>query len=123
MIGEIPGEALSKVLPKIFAEGWEGNPEVKSMWSGIMAFTADGMPLVGRVSERISERKGDREWIAGGYNGHGMDKAWLTGEALVGMIVGRDVSGWFPSAYAITEERLEEMDCDNVIQMLGSAGS
>lgn len=124
VIGEIPGEALSKVLPKIFGEGWEkSDPVVKSVWSGVMAFTADRLPLVGRLMESMSGRKGEGEWFAGGFNGHGMDKSWLTGEALVGMIVGRDVSGWFPSAYLITEERLKGMDLDNVIQMLGSAGS
>jgi glycine/D-amino acid oxidase-like deaminating enzyme len=124
VISEIPGEALAKVLPKIFSEGWEeSEPVVKSMWSGVMAFTADGLPLVGRLTEGMSGRKGEGEWFAGGYNGHGMDKSWLTGEALVGMIVGKDVSGWFPSAYRITEKRLREMNLDNVLQMFGSAGS
>ena len=124
VIGEIPNEALSKILPKIFNEGWEDkNPVVKKMWSGIMAFTADQLPLVGHLTPVVSQRKGDGEWFAGGFNGHGMDKAWLTGEALVKMIVGEDVSEWFPSSYLITEERLGGMDCRNMIEMLGSAGS
>ena len=124
IIGEIPGEALSNILPKIFSEGWKGgDPVVKKMWSGVMAFTADMLPLVGQLTRSMSGRIGDGEWFAGGFNGHGMDKAWLTGEALVRMVVGEDVSEWFPSAYYITEERLQKMDCNNVIEMLGSAGS
>lgn len=123
VIGEIPGGALSKILPKIFTEGWEEKePVVKKMWSGIMAFTSDMLPLVGRLTEGMSGRNGLGEWIAGGYNGHGMDKAWLTGEALVKMVVGEDVSGWFPSAYCIMEERLKRMDMNNVIELLGGAG-
>jgi glycine/D-amino acid oxidase-like deaminating enzyme len=124
VIGSIPGEALSKILPKIFSEGWDASePVVKKMWSGVMAFTADGFPLVGRLTRGMSGREGEGEWFAGGYNGHGMDKSWLSGEALVSMIVGKDVSGWFPSEYRITEERLQAMDLDNVLAMLGSAGS
>ena len=125
VVGEIPGEALSGILPKIFSEGWEEgqDPLVKRMWSGIMGFTPDKLPLVGQLSRSMSGRKGDGEWFAGGYNGHGMDKAWLTGEALVGMVLGRDVSSWFPSSYCITEERLGRMDLDDVLEMLGSAGS
>lgn len=88
-----------------------------------MAFTPDMLPLVGRLSKGISGRNGEGEWFAGGYNGHGMDKSWLTGEALVSMVVGKDVSAWFPSAYRITEERLKKMDLDHVLEMLGSAGT
>jgi len=78
VIGDIPEEALSKTLPRIFSEGWKDDPVVKKMWSGIMAFTADMLPLVGQLTEGISGRKGDGEWFAGGYNGHGMDKAVRT---------------------------------------------
>jgi glycine/D-amino acid oxidase-like deaminating enzyme len=121
VIGEIPSEALSKVLPEIFSEGWEEPQVVKSMWSGIMAFTADGLPLVGRLTGSMTGRNGDGEWFAGGYNGHGMDKAWLSGEALVGMVLGKELPG-FPQAYCISEERLMRMDLENVLQLFGSAG-
>jgi glycine/D-amino acid oxidase-like deaminating enzyme len=121
VIGEIPGEALSKVLPKIFSGGWEEPPVVKSIWSGIMAFTADGLPLVGKLTESMTGRNGDGEWFAGGYNGHGMDKAWLSGESLVGMVLGKELRG-FPKAYCISEERLMRMDLENVLQLFGSAG-
>lgn len=124
VVGCIPGEALADVLPRIFRHGWEEHaPVVKSMWSGIMAFTSDSLPLVGRLTESMSGRNGTGEWFVGGYCGHGMDKAWLTGEAVVGMIAGRDVTGWFPTAYYITEERLKRMDFGDVLDMLGSAGS
>ena len=124
VIGDIPGVVLSEILPKIFSQGWEDkDPVVKKMWSGIMAFTADMMPLVGKLTQSMTSRNGDGEWFAGGFNGHGMDKAWLIGETLVKTIVEEDVSTWFPRSYRITEDRLAKMDSVNVIDMLGGAGS
>lgn len=123
VVGPIPGAALANSLPSIFRDGWDGqDPVVKFMWSGVMGFTPDGLPLVGKLTRGMSGRAGDGEWLAGGYNGHGMDKSWLTGEALVDMIVGKDVSAWFPSAYLIDEDRLARMDLDDVLAMLGQAG-
>lgn len=103
--------ALSTVLPRLFLEGWgegETTSEVEAIWSGIQGHTADGLPIVGRVPGSLRETGGedDGQWIAAGFNGYGMDKCWLTGEALVGMMLGEDVSAWFPQAFLITEERL-----------------
>ncbi|KAL1641139.1 hypothetical protein SLS58_006247 [Diplodia intermedia] len=89
-------------------------PEVTSSWSGIMGFTADGVPLVGRLPEAATGRRGGGgggggkggEWIAAGFNGYGMGNCWLSGEALAGMMRGEDVSGRLPECYLATEERL-----------------
>lgn len=102
-------QALRTVLPGLFLEGWgaETGAEVEAIWSGIQGHTADGLPVVGRVGEDVAgEAAGDGQWMAAGFNGYGMDKCWLTGEALVKMMFGEDVSGWFPQAYLVTEERL-----------------
>ncbi|KAF6831379.1 FAD dependent oxidoreductase superfamily protein, partial [Colletotrichum plurivorum] len=110
----VPNEAvraLSTVLPKLFLEGWgdEQTSEVEAIWSGIQGHTADGLPIVGRVSGSllgVGSDEDDGQWIAAGFNGYGMDKCWLTGEALVRMMFGEDVSAWFPQAFLVTEERL-----------------
>ncbi|KAF9766911.1 hypothetical protein IL306_000580 [Fusarium sp. DS 682] len=103
-------EALSTILPKLFLQGWgsETISEIESIWSGIQGHTADGLPVVGKVPESLTGTVGDvGQWIAAGFNGYGMDKCWLTGEALVKMMLGEDVSEWFPQAFLISEERLQ----------------
>lgn len=108
----VPDEArqvLSTVLPRLFLEGWgdETTSEVEAIWSGIQGHTADGLPIVGQVPASVSGSSDDvGQWIAAGFNGYGMDKCWLTGEALVKMMFGEDVSGWFPQKFMVTEERL-----------------
>ncbi|KAF6786366.1 FAD dependent oxidoreductase superfamily protein [Colletotrichum sojae] len=71
--------------------------------------TADGLPIVGRVPGSllgIGSDDDDGQWIAAGFNGYGMDKCWLTDEALVRMMFGEDVTAWFPQAFLVTEDRL-----------------
>jgi gamma-glutamylputrescine oxidase len=45
-------------------------------WTGIMAYTPDENPLIGRLSHRPGE------YIAAGYTGHGMSVGFLAGKAL-----------------------------------------
>jgi glycine/D-amino acid oxidase-like deaminating enzyme len=60
---------------------------VEQRWAGLMGFTPDGLPLVGRLpgSERI--------WLAGGYNGHGNGLALRAVEAVADGIAGRSHEG------------------------------
>jgi glycine/D-amino acid oxidase-like deaminating enzyme len=109
----VPGhsvEALLKFLPAYFLNGWpEGErPELKGVWTGLQGHTSDGLPLVGKLPKSVSGRDGGGEWIAGGYSGYGMDKAWMTGEALATMITGQGVPEWLPKAFLLTQERLEQ---------------
>lgn len=121
-ISDISEKDLSSLLPRFFS-AYEGAPEeqkpqLKAIWSGIMGMTSDGVPLVGQLPQSITGREVGNEWIAAGFNGYGMDKCWLTGEALVAMMAGKDVSSWFPSAYLISEDRLrKKMDMSDTIKM------
>lgn len=107
-------EALEGCLPRIFSALDQGPaPVIKAMWSGIQGYTADGMPLVGRLPDSLQEGGQQKpahvpseQWIAAGYNGYGMDKCWLTGRVLVQMMAGHAPPSWFPSLYQISEERL-----------------
>lgn len=60
---------------------------IEQRWAGLMGFTPDGLPLVGRLpgSERI--------WVAGGYNGHGNGLALKAVEAVADGIAGRSNEG------------------------------
>lgn len=80
---------------------------IVSTWSGIMCFSCDGMPLVGRLPASITDREGGGEWVCAAYCGYGMPSAWLAGESLAQMILGRPPQDILPEAYLITQERPE----------------
>ncbi|EXJ94758.1 hypothetical protein A1O1_03156 [Capronia coronata CBS 617.96] len=110
-------EHLETVPAKAFVHG-EGS-RIVNKWTGIMGFTGDGSPLVGRVGKHVSGRDEcdpqiGGEWIAAGYDGYGMVHCWLSGKALAAMVTGRDevdgIREWFPmNEYSCTEERLQNM--------------
>lgn len=97
---------ITDILPRYFVS-CAPKPEVKSLWSGIMGFTRDALPLVGRIPRGISGRAGAGEWIAAGFNGYGTGYCLSCGQAVAEIILGRDVSGWVPSALSLTQERFE----------------
>jgi glycine/D-amino acid oxidase-like deaminating enzyme len=99
---------LQSVLPRFFGKSDTSNWPLVSSWSGIMGYSPDGLPLVGRLSPALTGRKGDGEWIAAAFNGYGMANSLMSGEALALMLLGHDVSRWLPSAYGLGEKRLRE---------------
>ena len=104
-------ENLSTVLPRYFAKGWKDGekPEVQKIWSGIMGFTADRMPIVGTLPASITQRGPEGgEWIAAGFNGYGMPLCWSCGEAVAKMILGLPVDDFLPEVFLATEKRLKE---------------
>lgn len=117
-VSEASMKDLPNFLPRMFkaVSGDGEKPQLKAIWSGVMGLTADGLPLVGRLPSNATGREATQEWIAAGFQGYGMDKCWLTGEALVAMMSGKDVSDWFPSAYVISEERVATgLDLEQVV--------
>ncbi|KAJ4308501.1 hypothetical protein N0V84_012060 [Fusarium piperis] len=107
-------ETLCSVAPRI----WKyASPQPLEVWSGIMGFTTDGMPLVGKLPQSLSGRTGDGEWLAAGFNGHGMDKCWLSGEAIAKMVLGEAVPG-FPRAYLLSDPRIESWTPEKAAETL-----
>ncbi|KAJ6023740.1 FAD dependent oxidoreductase [Penicillium herquei] len=98
---------LQSVLPKFFGSA-TSEWNLVSAWSGIMGFSSDGVPVVGQLSESLTGRTGQGEWIAAAFNGYGMANCLLSGEALVSMILKDRESDWFPGAYTLSEKRLRE---------------
>ena len=110
---------LTTLLPKrIFSKGWT-NPvtnetlssatAIHRVWSGIIGMTADQLPIVGNVPSSVSGRNIDGgEWVAAGFNGYGMCQAWLSGEAIARMALGKPKPSWLPEIYLSTEERLTD---------------
>ncbi|VUC22939.1 unnamed protein product [Clonostachys rosea] len=109
----VPDEAraaLSTILPKLFLEGWgdEKEAEIEAIWSGTQGHTADNLPVVGKIPPSlIGDALDTEQWIAAGFNGYGMDKCWLTGEALARMMLGENVREWFPQCFLLRESRLK----------------
>jgi glycine/D-amino acid oxidase-like deaminating enzyme len=101
-------ENLSTVLPRLFPKGWKDGekPEVKQIWSGIMGFTADRLPIIGTLPQEYTKRGEEGgEWIAAGFNGYGMPLCWSSGEAVAKMLLGIEVE-FLPDVFAASSERL-----------------
>lgn len=117
---------LSGTLPAVFGrENWgkiEGDP-VQGMWTGNMAFSADGFPWVGQLPTSTTKRPGSNsaesgsEWVSAAFGGEGMVQAWLCGKALATMLLKRDnrlsstIEGdisWLPDQMLVTEERISK---------------
>ncbi|KAL0576977.1 hypothetical protein V5O48_005019 [Marasmius crinis-equi] len=96
------GEGLRKFLDSVFVGSGKGS--VEREWTGIMGFTVTGDPFVGPVlSKTPVTHKG--HYVAAGYTGHGMPRAFSCGEIISSMILA-DLDGkpwekpdWFPESY------------------------
>ncbi|WYZ43749.1 hypothetical protein EsH8_VII_000185 [Colletotrichum jinshuiense] len=131
---------LGGILPIAFNQRCWGQDadgsRVKRVWTGCMGFTADALPLVGKLHPSLTKRpvpaKGSgslqpasgtpepAEWISAGFNGSGMVVAWLSGVATGLMVLGREnveskgeagrpkgiVADWFPKEFECTTSRV-----------------
>lgn len=89
---------------------------VKSAWTGVMGFTSDGLPLIGRLPREASGREGEGEWISAGFNGYGMVNAWLCGKNVAERVLGRDGGQGVPKAYEISADRLGRMSAEDGVR-------
>lgn len=96
--------------------------KILTKWTGIMGYTVDGLPIVGKVPSRISGRKlesgSGAEWVGAGFCGHGMAYGWLTGKALAEMVLKgeENIGDWFPrEEFACSEERLQRISLEDAV--------
>ncbi|GAP93224.1 putative FAD dependent oxidoreductase [Rosellinia necatrix] len=83
-------------------------------WTGIMGYSRDGAPWVGRVPDSLldaslgSDTDADGLWISAGYTGHGMPVAPGCGITIARMILGkeRDDGVDLPQGWTTSEERV-----------------
>ncbi|KAJ5381993.1 uncharacterized protein N7496_004421 [Penicillium cataractarum] len=60
--------------------GWEdSNATVKHIWTGVMGYSADSLPHIGDIPGKPGQ------FIAAGFNGHGMPVVFLCGKAIAQM--------------------------------------
>lgn len=116
---------LERVMEARFRNG--KGAAVLNKWTGVMGFTIDSSPIVGKVPSSISGRdpgvsSGGCEWVAAGFCGHGMPYCWLTGKAVAEMVLKGEesVRDWFPAEqYASSTERLQRFGLkENLVEFL-----
>lgn len=138
---------LEGMMPTVFKWGAErpGRRVIKA-WSGIVGFSGDMLPLVGRLDTKITKRKvkssgtaltkGEGvppgEWIAAYFCGDGMVWSWLCGTAVGLMLAGSDeddlptepgrpagkLADWFPSDLEASWGRVQGMDITDLADEL-----
>lgn len=89
--------------------GWEeSGAYTESVWTGIMGWTSDSMPFIGEVPCK----KG--QYIAAGFNGHGMPLIHLASKCLAEIIRGEKTfeETELPAVFKPTEERLQSTKND-----------
>lgn len=88
---------VSQGLRSFLREAFEPLREAKIdyEWTGIMGYTPDDNPLIGKVPGRPDE------YIAAGYTGHGMSVGFLAGKTLAETIAGKQ-EVFIPKAYRST---------------------
>ena len=80
--------ALEQVIPRLFPQ--LGGLRVQQRWAGVMAFTADYLPIADRAPGMPGV------WVAGGFSGHGMPFGMRLGQLMCEAIT----SGVAPDALA-----------------------
>ncbi|KAI0057377.1 FAD dependent oxidoreductase [Artomyces pyxidatus] len=102
------GRALRDFLPGVFPGYFEKGREPEMEWSGIMGFTLLGDPFVGPVLKDFSDLSGSSysgQYIAAGYSGHGMPRAFGCADVVSRMILARiqgtewEQPDWLPVHY------------------------
>merc|ERR1712000_80437 len=92
-VDPIVAKRLRTVLSSILKFGDHDTKELEAKyeWSGIMGYSKDASPWVGRVPESLGGRddgKGNL-WVSAGYTGHGMPVAARCGIAVAERILGK----------------------------------
>ncbi|KAL5118739.1 hypothetical protein ACEQ8H_003416 [Pleosporales sp. CAS-2024a] len=88
--------------------------EAAAEWTGIMGYSRDDRPWVGKVPDKHGL------WLCGGYTGHGMPNGTLCAKAVVDMVLsemeGKEhvhvverlvKNGDLPRSYVLSQERIE----------------
>ncbi|KAL8661221.1 MAG: hypothetical protein Q9202_005767 [Teloschistes flavicans] len=90
-----------------FGSHWgedHGAGKIRQQWTGIMGYSSQGFPLVGKIPNE------ENLWIAASFQGSGMVLCFRTAQALVTMLYGEEneeFNDWFPEAFRMSEERLK----------------
>ncbi|KAJ6014145.1 hypothetical protein N7540_008736 [Penicillium herquei] len=99
--------------------GWENSHAYTDrVWTGIMGYSADGLPQVGQVPGS------EGQYILAGFTGHGMPQIFLVAEGIAKMIVNGDSfeATQLPRLFKTTPARLETQK-SNILGNTPQAGA
>jgi glycine/D-amino acid oxidase-like deaminating enzyme len=107
VIDPVVGRRLREFLPEVFPGRFESGVEPEMEWTGIMGFTEVGDPFVGPVLNRfdIGEVPYEGQYIAAGFTGHGMPRAFGCADIVARMITAKitgeewELPSWLPIHY------------------------
>jgi glycine/D-amino acid oxidase-like deaminating enzyme len=89
--------AIERVLPALFP-ALAGRLRVARRWSGPMAFTPDGLPVLDAVPGLA------RAWFAGGFCGHGMPFGMVFGQRMADAVVRGTLDA--PAGFRVRENHI-----------------
>jgi len=93
-------------MQKLFYDWENSEATVQSIWTGVMGYSWDSAPHVGAVPEK------DGQFIAAGFNGHGMPVIFLAAKGLAKMLLTGNTFAevGLPKLYETSKKRLEKME-------------
>lgn len=100
----LPQAHLAVCIPEVIKVS-QYELEVTDTWSGILGFTQDQNPFVGRLP--FSGKA--HQFVCGGYHGIGMIKAFIAGQILGSMILNEDIPEPFPRSMLLDSTRLSAL--------------
>ncbi|OAX38307.1 FAD dependent oxidoreductase [Rhizopogon vinicolor AM-OR11-026] len=113
----VVGKALREFLPSVFEGKYDPDSEPEMEWTGIMGYTKMGDPFVGPVADLLAANLQrdlyKRQYIAAGYTGHGMPRAFGCAEVIAQMILAElsdkewKEPAWLPQRYLTWNRRVE----------------
>ncbi|KAG1747870.1 FAD dependent oxidoreductase [Suillus paluster] len=116
-IHPLVGEVLREFLPSVFEGKYDPESEPEMEWTGIMGYTKMGDPFVGPIAGLLATNPErdlyKKQYIAAGYTGHGMPRAFGCAEVIAQMILA-EISDkewkepdWLPQRYLTWNRRVE----------------
>ncbi|KAJ9622183.1 hypothetical protein H2204_011615 [Knufia peltigerae] len=99
---------FTRYMQRMF-NGWEDSKaHITDIWSGIMGWSSDSMPFVGKLPGKPGI------FITAGFTGHGMPRILGCSKALVELVqsdgetIDMNTKNGIPTPYLLTEARLED---------------
>lgn len=87
--------------------------EVTHAWSGVIAFTTDGNPFIGRLPFPGRQH----QWICAAYSGIGMIRAFRSAQMLALLLLGDEASPICPPSMMLTDSRVQGWQGDIVSKL------
>lgn len=98
-------KALQRILPELFPANFDTASAPRLEWTAVMGWTKTNDPFVGPVVRDLASADGDRtavsgQFLAAGYSGHGMTRAFSAAEVVADMICAQEAGiEWEPPVW------------------------